>query len=1188
MLDAWDVGDPLPPSPGGTNLQGSLLGDVDLALNDSERLGYSIQDLPVFSLDALDRSATKGRGQCTAAAAASDHVVLGTARGFLLRYDFSSGTAPVLDCEATKHPGTRIDSVFLSPTAAHALICASHPPPPPRRRGLPGFGTHGSATADSATDGADAVHEVLYLHSSWPRPRPLAKLKGLEATAIAWAGTARGETRTTTGQILVGTAAGEIWLAAIEQADGKERERTAALAYRLPDDRDPLHGLAVLPVGAAGRDDAQRCLVLAATSSRLYFFLGPAALDRLFADLEGDPGFIELPGALPTSALSVQLASDGATARCAWLTGPGVYVADLAHLTGPWEGGVPPTRESAFIASQGLMPYPELTHGAVEEPGVEQPVSLQQTEHHVLLLYPGRVIATNRTTQQVVQELSLRGRMAQSVPIAILRDPAAGTVYLVGTDELFEVGVRDEGRDMWRVLTAQGRFADAMRLCRTRRQRDAVLSAQGDDAMKAGDFKAAAEAFASMATPEQSFEAVTLRFVEAGAPDALRTYLATRLRLMPREGGGRAQATMLATWLTELLLDWVNRTLLDSGAESQEYDEACRELRLFLEDHCDDLDEAITTDLLSSYTRMDDLAHYAILRGNYALVLQHLLQKGDAERALGVLRRPSVPVAQHYAAAPGLMQLAPGPTVDTWIQCGSRLDPTRLLPALAPMAEDGAPPEGRKHALRYLDFCAHVLRCQHQSIHDLMVALLAIPDEGAADASDAAAAAVAADAMGGSDVGAPATATEARLLAFLLSAKGPSAAALYDTQAALKVCHDRGHRRAALQLYCDLGLYDRALTLALEIGGVSLARTVAEIPEEDEARRRLWVPIAEHCVKQAGGAGGTRQVLELLAESGGALRIEDVLPLFPDFMVIDDFKDAICESLEDYNRQIDDLRRDMDAKAASAHALRDDLARLARRTATLDLNSPCAHCTLALQTPPSLSPLPALNWPGISPPEAPLADAVSDVTGPASRENSRHGSGPAKYAASAARAPSLAPTASAAASSRELDVPEVPSQAQLCAAVPPYYIYPCGHCFHGTCNLAAVAALISEQQGALVRDTVQGLVDVGRVVGLSEEQRVMMRWMEDGPLAADVRGAQAGANAAVVGLLGAAEGDAGRGDEGGAARAPEPPQSERIRELCGVLDSLVGSDCPVCGEIAVRLIDRAFDTSGPEAERWKL
>ena len=38
--------------------------------------------------------------------------------------------------------------------------------------------------------------------------------------------------------------------------------------------------------------------------------------------------------------------------------------------------------------------------------------------------------------------------------------------------------------------------------------------------------------------------------------------------------------------------------------------------------------------------------------------------------------------------------------------------------------------------------------------------------------------------------------------------------------------------------------------------------------------------------------------------TGGLLKLEDILPFFPDFVMIDNFKDAICDSLERYNRQV--------------------------------------------------------------------------------------------------------------------------------------------------------------------------------------------------------------------------------------------------------------------------------------------
>lgn len=68
-----------------------------------------------------------------------------------------------------------------------------------------------------------------------------------------------------------------------------------------------------------------------------------------------------------------------------------------------------------------------------------------------------------------------------------------------------------------------------------------------------------------------------------------------------------------------------------------------------------------------------------------------------------------------------------------------------------------------------------------------------------------------------------------------------------------------------------------------------------------------------------------KQVNDFVRESGGVIKIEDVLPLFPDFVKIDNFKEAICQSLEDYNKQIDQLKTEMEDATRIADALRSVL-----------------------------------------------------------------------------------------------------------------------------------------------------------------------------------------------------------------------------------------------------------------------
>lgn len=73
------------------------------------------------------------------------------------------------------------------------------------------------------------------------------------------------------------------------------------------------------------------------------------------------------------------------------------------------------------------------------------------------------------------------------------------------------------------------------------------------------------------------------------------------------------------------------------------------------------------------------------------------------------------------------------------------------------------------------------------------------------------------------------------------------------------------------------------------------------------------------------------------------LKIEDILPCFPDFVTIEHFKvlpffvdhwlgvhqttpqDAICSSLTDYNAHIDDLKSEMQGATDSAKNIRSDI-----------------------------------------------------------------------------------------------------------------------------------------------------------------------------------------------------------------------------------------------------------------------
>jgi hypothetical protein len=65
------------------------------------------------------------------------------------------------------------------------------------------------------------------------------------------------------------------------------------------------------------------------------------------------------------------------------------------------------------------------------------------------------------------------------------------------------------------------------------------------------------------------------------------------------------------------------------------------------------------------------------------------------------------------------------------------------------------------------------------------------------------------------------------------------------------------------------------------------------------------------------------------------LKIEDILPFFPDFILINEFKSEIESTLEEYNMHIEDLKSEMNEATLSAENIRLDIAKLKGRCVNL-------------------------------------------------------------------------------------------------------------------------------------------------------------------------------------------------------------------------------------------------------------
>jgi hypothetical protein len=144
-----------------------------------------------------------------------------------------------------------------------------------------------------------------------------------------------------------------------------------------------------------------------------------------------------------------------------------------------------------------------------------------------------------------------------------------------------------------------------------------------------------------------------------------------------------------------------------------------------------------------------------------------------------------------------------------------------------------------------------------------------------------------------------------------------------------------------------MGMWEESVDLALEMGELELAKINADRAEEDEVlRKKLWSKVARYVVQDKKDIKTAMRFLD----NTTVLKIEDILPFFPDFVVIDDFKDEICNALEGYSAHIESLKAEMEEATQTAESIKHDIDGLKNRFVTLEQSERCSTCELPLLT----------------------------------------------------------------------------------------------------------------------------------------------------------------------------------------------------------------------------------------------
>ncbi|XP_060828024.1 vacuolar protein sorting-associated protein 18 homolog isoform X1 [Bombus pascuorum] len=829
-------------------------------------------------------------------------IVIAMANNLLLRIDMKHPDSPE-EIDISKYAmNMEMSRMFLDPLGNHLLI----------------------SLVPKSQDPPNSPPELFYLHRKTTKLKQAGKFKGHEITAIGW--NFSNSSETTTGPILLGTSKGLIFETEIG-LDGDKIFNTSLEQYwrQLPNYL-PLYGAKeveglVFDIGKDSKPpitglefhkipNTDKYVIIVTTLMRIYQYIGAVQnpeekplLQQIFNKyLNVQESFNEVINNLPYSKIQFYYPSLGILPKSfGWLTEPGIFYAQIDPKIDP----------KSVLTNQQMLICPEASLMGINTSQTSTPpLSFVLTEFHALLLYTDRVKGMSLLNQDLIFEDIYNDAVGGLLNIT--KDYATRSIWAYSEKAVFKYKVNKEDRNVWQIYVDKGEFELAKQYCKDNPAHiDQVLVKQAEMLFKNKEYEKSALIYADT---HSSFEVISLKFLQEWQIDALKTFLKKKLEGLKTQD--KTQITMIVVWVIELFMNQMGvlRSNNTSYLHDPQYLELQKQFDSFLAipkvEECIKRNRSTIYDLMASHGDKDNLIRLTIMHCNYEEVIRQHLYKNNYLDALEVLKSQNNKEL-FYQFAGILLQELPRPTMTALISQGSLLKPSKLLPALVSCNSDE---KHAKEVIRYLEFCVYKQSCQEQAIHNFLLSLYARYKRD-------------------------------EVMRYISSQGQDINMVHYDVHYALRLCQEVGLTEACVQLSALLGLWTTAVDLALTIN-VDLAKQIAAMPSDhdDELRKKLWLKIAEHVVREK---DDIQQAMEFLQHCD-IVRIEDILPFFSDFVTIDHFKDAICNSLQEYNQHIQDLKEEMQEATKAAELIRKDIQEFRTRCTFINTKDTCNTCGVQL------------------------------------------------------------------------------------------------------------------------------------------------------------------------------------------------------------------------------------------------
>ena len=463
------------------------------------------------------------------------------------------------------------------------------------------------------------------------------------------------------------------------------------------------------------------------------------------------------------------------------------------------------------------------------------------------------------------------------------KDDLSGNVFFAFSDyEVRKFKLDREDRNVWKIFMEKGDFDAALSYSSDDPDKlNEVLSRRAERLFDLGEYLESAMTFSKTSA---EFETIALKFLKLEDKTAIMNFLKKKLETI--EPADLTQLMLVVIWLTENYL-----TAMQSDPDLEEEYLNLLENPKVGECVRNSSGRNAIYDLLQNHGANRILLQLAESLGDFDIMIKHHLRQSDYSEVIRILRRRRSPELWAKYGPEFIQQKREivRDFVDGLISMGDRIKSDQALSVLILCSRDYQELE----AIRYLEFCVDKLARREAAIHNFLISLYVKhrPEQ---------------------------------LEPYLSNYLDVGVEVPYDIEYTLRIFREEGDslRKEIFILYCVLGQLDEAVEIALDLEDLDMAQRTLEFSRDDDQRRKIWLHIARFVVQKK---QDIKQAMDYMRQSGDLVKIEDILPFFPDFVTIDHFKEAICDSLSEYSQHIERLRAEMEESNLAADQVRKEI-----------------------------------------------------------------------------------------------------------------------------------------------------------------------------------------------------------------------------------------------------------------------